>query len=92
MAKGNYHPLAGFGDAILKTVIPPVSEAATDLVAQELLKIANCDPVRLVPFPQRGQFEVKVTLLRVIASSLIIFPPVWKQIICQYPRRVIGVS
>jgi len=58
MKQGNLSPLGIFGDAIVRTVIPPVSEAATDLLAQAMLQICNCDPVHMVPFPQRGQFEV----------------------------------
>lgn len=53
-------PLGIFGDAIARTAIPPVSEAATDLLAQAMLQICNCDPFHMVAFPQRGQFEVTV--------------------------------
>jgi hypothetical protein len=58
--KPGFIPLGNFGDAILRTVIPPVSEAATNILAQEMLQICNCDPLHMFAFRQRGQFEVMV--------------------------------
>jgi len=55
---GPYSALAEFGEAIIRTVIPPVAEAATDMLAMVLLKIGNCDYINMMTFPQRGQFEV----------------------------------
>jgi hypothetical protein len=55
----NLTPLGIFGDAIARTVIPPVAEAS-DLLAQTMLQMCNCDPYHMVPFTQRGRLEVKV--------------------------------
>jgi hypothetical protein len=52
--------------------MPLVTEAATDLLAQVLFQIANCDPVKMIPFPQRSQFEVKVTLLTQLFAFLLL--------------------
>jgi len=58
LQSGSYGAVAEFGDAILRTVIPPVAEPVTDALTMSLLKFANCNYINLFPFPQRGQFEV----------------------------------
>jgi len=59
MRYGPFHPVALFGDAVMKMAYPRATEAATDDVARLLLRIGNCDTATMIPFSQQSQYKVK---------------------------------